>query len=70
MKYSKFNDKLDEVLDDDLRKLLACARVAAKDVKIFARDKGASSYDTIKAALDLAIAVWGEENNRRKAGQK
>ena len=69
-KYSEFNDNLKAVLDDDLRELLARAENAARDVRIFARDRGASSYETIKAALDLAIAVWGEENNRRVAGQK
>ena len=63
-----FNDFLDDSLEfenkDSLKLLLGNAKAAAKEVGIYSRDRGSESYHTIKAALELAVAVWGVEKRR------
>lgn len=61
----EFGPELDKLLDslksndkDDLRGSLRKAKAAARSVGIYSREKGSGSYHTIKAALDLAVAVW------------
>ena len=60
----EFGPELDKLLDslksndkDDLRGSLRKAKAAARSVGIYSREKGSGSYHTIKAALDLAVAV-------------
>lgn len=65
-----FTDFLEKSLSavdrESLELLLGNAKVAAKEVGVYSRDRGAESYHTIKAALELAVAVWGAEKQRRQ----
>lgn len=75
-KPSEFETALNKFLDtsldrgdrDSLKRSLNNAKAAAKEREIYSQSKGYESYFTIKAALDLAVAVWEEEKKRRKAG--
>lgn len=68
---SKFGPELDKLLkslepndEDNLRGSLRKAKAIAKGsegVDIYAQERGSGSYYTIKAALDLAVAVWKAE---------
>lgn len=72
----RFDDELNDVLSRflsdvekrELDRLLGNAKAAAKGVEIYSRETGFGSYYTIKAALALAMVVWKEEKERRKAG--
>lgn len=74
----RFDDELNGVLSrclndvdkEELDLLLGNAKAAAKEVEIYSRERGFGSYYTIKAALALAMAVWKEEKERRKASQE
>lgn len=67
---SDFDAELDRFLRDfpdpndsegSLRLSLDNAKIAAKNVGIYSKEVGSGSYHTIKAALDLAVAVWDAE---------
>ena len=68
-----FDNELDGVLSrcldgsrkEELYSLSVNAKAAAKGVEIYSRERGAGSYETIRAALALAVAVWGVEKERR-----
>ena len=64
-------DRLRELLDegdDGMKELLLRAEQLANERVVFARRRGWEGFMTIKAALNLAIAVWEVEGKRRKAG--
>ena len=72
-----FDDEFNGVLSrclgrgrkEELDSLLGNAKAAAKGVGIYSQERGAGSYSTIKAALLLAVAVWGAERERPTASQ-
>ena len=75
---SNFDNELNRVLSEclgggakrELNLRLESAKAAAKGVGIYSQEKGFGSYYTIRAALALAMAVWKEEKERRKASQE
>ena len=65
-----FENKLQKRFQDkpDLLQLLLRAEDLAQNRGIIAKRRGNEGYETIKAALELAIAVWEVEARRRLAG--
>lgn len=53
---------------DDLLGLLIDAERLAQDRRVFAQRRGYEGYETLRAALALAVAVWRVEGERRVAG--
>lgn len=52
----------------ELLRLLEEAERLAKERGVFARCRGRQGYDTLRAALDLSVAVWNIEGRRRVVG--
>lgn len=53
-----------------MKELMLRAERLANERGVFARRRGWAEFMTVKAALNLAIAVWEVEGKRRKAGSQ